>query len=216
VSGSDWLPIQYFASKAGLSREQVLAFIDGSSGPPKQRALCRRRLSSPDEAYSEATGPRSRCARACWLVRTSHPSTAGQPGSPRRRCRVLLGLSTWIPRRSACSYRNAWTSRWPVTTSSRGRSSGERSPALTSSRHPGDAPVARMGRGRRCPDPLHDPDGGGRGTSRLGRGANTMSSDMTTPSAHAGHRCSRVRLASRDRYLLNPGERRPARVGFVG
>jgi CBS domain-containing protein len=57
VSGSDWLPIRYFASKAGLGRQQTLAFIDGSPGPPKQRALCRQRLSSPDEAYSEAKGP---------------------------------------------------------------------------------------------------------------------------------------------------------------
>ena len=57
ISGSDWLPIRYFASKAGMSREQLLQFIDSSPGPPKQKALCRQRLSSPDQAYSEAKGP---------------------------------------------------------------------------------------------------------------------------------------------------------------
>ena len=57
MSGSDWLPIRYFANEAGMSREQMLAFIDGSPGPPKQRALCRQRLSSPDQAYSDAKGP---------------------------------------------------------------------------------------------------------------------------------------------------------------
>ena len=57
MSGSDWLPVRYFALKAGMSREQLLAFIEKSPGPPKQKALCRQRLSSPDQAYSEAKGP---------------------------------------------------------------------------------------------------------------------------------------------------------------
>lgn len=57
MSGSDWLPIRYFANRAGMSREQMSAFIDGSPGPPKQRALCRQRLSTPDQAYNDAKGP---------------------------------------------------------------------------------------------------------------------------------------------------------------
>jgi hypothetical protein len=57
MSGSDWLPMRYFANKARMSREQMLEFIDASPGPPKQKALCRQRLSSRDQAYSEAKGP---------------------------------------------------------------------------------------------------------------------------------------------------------------
>ncbi len=64
LSGSDWLPLRYFARKANMSRAELLAFIDGSSGPPKQRALCRERLSSRDKAYTEAKGPsRSICTQ---------------------------------------------------------------------------------------------------------------------------------------------------------
>lgn len=56
-SGSDWLPLRYFAGRAGMSRAETLAFIDGSPGPVKQKALCRDRLASDREAYAETKGP---------------------------------------------------------------------------------------------------------------------------------------------------------------
>ncbi|GGJ21791.1 ATP-binding protein [Neoroseomonas lacus] len=57
VSGSDWLPIRYFAKAAGLSHPQLIAFIDGNpSAPGKQKQLCRERLSSSDRAHVAAPG----------------------------------------------------------------------------------------------------------------------------------------------------------------
>nr|WP_294527016.1 ATP-binding protein [uncultured Rhodopila sp.] len=60
VSGNDWLPIRYFACRAGLSNADLLAFIiDDGSAIPTQKELYRKRLASPDAACTKAKGPQA-------------------------------------------------------------------------------------------------------------------------------------------------------------
>ena len=58
VSGSEWLPIRYYARAAGLSHSELHSFIETlPEGLPAQKKLYKERLSSPDKAYVKATGP---------------------------------------------------------------------------------------------------------------------------------------------------------------
>jgi hypothetical protein len=49
----DWLPIRYFARKAGLSDKDLIAYIDTLPVQPPRKDLYRKRLASPDTAYAK-------------------------------------------------------------------------------------------------------------------------------------------------------------------
>jgi hypothetical protein len=58
VSGSDWLPIRYFAQVANMSHLELIGFItNNAKAPAAQKKLYLKRLSSRDEAYVKPSGP---------------------------------------------------------------------------------------------------------------------------------------------------------------
>jgi hypothetical protein len=55
VGQGEWYPLHYFAKLAGMTRAQLIDFINASSGTPSRKATYTKRV-QPNAAYKEATG----------------------------------------------------------------------------------------------------------------------------------------------------------------
>jgi hypothetical protein len=57
IPGREWIPLLYFASRAKMTREDLLAFIVKANGTPGRKDVLAKRLRTPDAAYVKASGP---------------------------------------------------------------------------------------------------------------------------------------------------------------
>lgn len=55
MTQSEWLPLHYFAKLAGLSRKQLIEFIENTKGTPYQKKVFTQRV-QPNAAYHKAQG----------------------------------------------------------------------------------------------------------------------------------------------------------------
>lgn len=55
VGQGEWFPLHYFAKLAGMSRAQLLDFINGTAGTPSRKAMYIKRI-KPNAAYNKAVG----------------------------------------------------------------------------------------------------------------------------------------------------------------
>jgi Putative DNA-binding domain len=92
VTGSEWLPIRYFARAAGLSHTALIEFIDQDPAAiPAQQKLYRERLSSPDRAYADVKGPALDMLRRILAGEMLAPKDAGE-------ARLLASAAQGLPR----------------------------------------------------------------------------------------------------------------------
>lgn len=90
VAGTAWLPVRFFARRAGMSDQALLAFVERlPSVLPATRNACRSRLASADAAFSPARGP---ATKALERLLAGEMLSTSDPESVRLAARAIQAL----------------------------------------------------------------------------------------------------------------------------
>jgi hypothetical protein len=57
MQANEWVPLRYFAGKAGMTHQDLVEFISKANGTPGRKNTLKKRLGSPDAAFVKASGP---------------------------------------------------------------------------------------------------------------------------------------------------------------
>jgi hypothetical protein len=81
MQGTEWVPIRYFAAKAGMKAEDLATFIAAARGTPGRKALLNQRIATADKAYVRVSGPAAQLQRQLLDGEDTIPTSADEARS---------------------------------------------------------------------------------------------------------------------------------------
>lgn len=90
MPANEWVPMRYFAAKAGMSPQDLRSFIGNTKGTPGRKELLTQRLGGPDRAYVKAPGPAAQLQRQLLDGEDVTPASAAEA---RTAALAVTGLS---------------------------------------------------------------------------------------------------------------------------